>query len=71
MLKTLFVLEIFLFLLRLLGYDKNRLIRKQGLISKYYDVTDWATNNYNTPIGQYLNVSRDKRNQAKKFGQLK
>ena len=67
MLKTLFVLEIFLFLLRLL----NRLIRKQGLISKYYDVTDWATNNYNTPIGQYLNVSRDKGNQAKKFGQLK
>ena len=71
MLKTLFVLEIFLFLLRLLGYDKNRLIRKQGLISKYYDVTDWATNNYNTSIGQYLNVSRDKGNQAKKFGQLK
>ena len=69
MLKTLFVLEIFLFLLRLLGYEKNGLIRSVNF--EIYDVTDWATNNYNTPIGQYPNISRDKGNQAKKFGQLK
>ena len=54
MLKTLSVLETFTFLLWLFGYLEKRLDKKAYVNLKIYDVTDWATNNYNTYIMQYL-----------------
>ena len=54
MLKTLSVLETFTFLLRLFGYLEKRLDKKAYVNLKIYDVTDWATNNYNIYIMQYL-----------------
>ena len=50
MLKALFVLEIFKFLWWLFGYGKKRLNRETMVNFKIYDVTDWATNCYNTHI---------------------
>ena len=32
----------------------KRLVEKTTVNSKIYDVTAWLTNNYNTPITQYL-----------------
>ena len=53
-LKALFVLEIFTFLSRLLGYVENRLDQPAKVDSKIYDVTYWTTNKYNAHIAQYL-----------------
>ena len=46
---------------------RKRLDKKAKNNFKIYDVTDWATNNYNTHFSQYL---RSKGNQRMKFGQL-
>ena len=62
MLKALFVLEIF----TLFGYVEKRLDNKADVNYKIYDVTDWATNNYNI----FLNIWRSKGNQKWKFGGL-
>ena len=54
-LKALFILEIFTFLRYLLfGYVEKRLDKKAMVNFKIYDVADWATNNYNTHITQYV-----------------
>ena len=51
MLKALFVLEIFPFFSWLFGDLEKRLDRKSKVNFKVHDdVTDWATNNYNTNI---------------------
>ena len=62
-LKAIFFLEIFKFLSRIFAYVEKRLDKKAYLIFKIYDATNWATNNYNTNIIQYLN-------QTMEFGQL-
>ena len=54
MLKALFVLEIFTFLYRIFGYVEKWLDKKVMFNFKIYDVTDWASNNYNTHIAKYL-----------------
>ena len=54
MLKALFFLEIFTFLLWHLGYVKKRLDTKAPVDFKIYDVTDGKTNTYNIHITQYL-----------------
>ena len=54
MLKTLFDLEIFTFLSWLFGYVEKQLDKKVKINSKFYDITDWIANNYNTHIAQYL-----------------
>ena len=54
MLKALFVLEILTFFSRLFGYVEKRLDKKVKVNSNIYDISDWTTNNYNTPIAQYL-----------------
>ena len=51
MLKALFVLEIF----TLFGYAEKRLDKKDDVNFKIYDVTDWATNNYNI----YFSISKE------------
>ena len=51
MLKALFVLEIF----TLFGYVEKRLDNKADVNFKIYDVTDWATNNYNI----YFSISKE------------
>ena len=51
MLKALFVLEIF----TLFGYVEKRLDKKVDVNFKIYDVTDWATNNYNI----YFSISKE------------
>ena len=54
-LKALFILEIFTFLRYLLfGYVEKRLDKKAMVSFKIYDVADWATNNYNIHITQYV-----------------
>ena len=53
-LKALFVLDIFTFLSWRFGHIEKRLDKKAEVNFKIYDVTDWATNNYNTYIVQYL-----------------
>ena len=53
MLKTLFVLEIFLFLSWLFGYVEKRLDEETKVTFKIYDATGWTTNNYNIYV-QYL-----------------
>ena len=57
-LKALFVLQIFKFLYWLFGHVAKRLDKKDRLISHFYDVTAWLTNNYNTHIAQYLDKER-------------
>ena len=54
MLKALFVLEIFTFLFCFFYYAERRLDKKAKINFKDYDVKDWATNNYNTHMVQYL-----------------
>ena len=56
MLKALFVLEVFTFSSRLFGYVEKRLDKKAMVDFKIYDVTDWARNNCNTNIAQYLKI---------------
>ena len=51
MLKAVFVLEIF----TLFGYVEKRLDKKADVNFKIYDVTDWATNNYNI----YFSISKE------------
>ena len=63
----LFALEILTLLPRVFGYTKKQLVKKATADFKIYDVTDWATNNYNTHIP---NIARSKSNQTMKFGQL-
>ena len=53
MLKALFVLEIFTFLSRLLGYAEKIFDKKAKVDFNIYDVTDWTTNNYNTHTVQH------------------
>ena len=54
LLKHLFVLEIFTFLSLLFDYAEKRLDEKAMVNIKIFDVTDWATNNYNTYITQNI-----------------
>ena len=54
MLKALFVLEIFSFLSWLFGYVEKRLDKKFKTNSKIYNITNSATNNYNTHIARNL-----------------
>ena len=52
--KALFVLEIFKLLPRLFGHVVKRLDKKNKVNFKFYDVTSWLTNNWNTHIAQCL-----------------
>ena len=52
--QVLFILEISTFLSWLFGFAEKQLDKKDKVIFKIYDVTDWTTNNYNTHITQYL-----------------
>ena len=54
MVKALFVLKILTFLTEIFGYVEKRFDEKVLFYFKIYDVIDWATNNYNTHITQYL-----------------
>ena len=54
MLKTLFVIQIFVFPSRHFAYVEKRFDKKTKIKSKTCEVTDWTTNNYNTRIAQYL-----------------
>ena len=63
MLKSFFVLEIFIFFCCLFGYVEKRLDKKVKLNSKIYDISDWTANNYNTHIAQYLKKQRQSDNQ--------
>ena len=54
MLKALFVFEILTFCLDFIGYVGKRLDKRVSANSKIHDVVDWATNNYNAHITQYL-----------------
>ena len=53
-LKAFFVLNIFKFLPWLFGLVAKRLAKKEKVNFKFYDVTDWLTNNCNTHIAQPL-----------------
>ena len=66
-LKALFVLKIFKFLSWLFGDDKNGLIRKIRLISKFM-----TSHSGQQTISIHIlpNISRSKHNQTMKFGQL-
>ena len=37
-----------------IDYVEKQLDKKAMVDFKFYDVTDWTTNNYNTYIAQYL-----------------
>ena len=52
--KALFVLKICKFLSRLFGDVAKRLDKKDKANFKFYDVTAWLANNFNTHIDQYL-----------------
>ena len=52
--KALSVLKIFKFSSWLFGYVSKWLDEKNIVNFKFYDVTDWLTNNCNTDIVQYL-----------------
>ena len=65
--KVLFIHRIFKFLSWLFGRVGKRLDKKAKVKVKFYDVTTWLTNNYNTDIAQ---ISRSKNNQTIKFNQL-
>ena len=56
--KALFVLEISTFLYWLFGHIEKRPEKKTKVNFKTYDVTGWATNNYNTFLVKYLIKSR-------------
>ena len=63
MLKVLFVLEIFTFLSRLLGYFEKHLDQKAKVNFKIYDVIDWTINSYITHITQSLKKFRQSGNE--------
>ena len=63
MLKALFVFETFKFFARLFSDVEKQLDQKASVYSKMYDVIDWATDNYNTPIAIYLKKQRQKDNE--------
>ena len=67
MLKSLFVLEIFTFCPDVLFMQKNSLIRKLWLISKFIAS---QTGQEIISIHRLFNISRSKGNQIMKFGQL-
>ena len=50
--EALFVFEIFKFLCWIFGHVAKRLDEKDKVNFKFYDVTDWLTNNRNTYIAQ-------------------
>ena len=52
--KALFVLEIFKLLSRHFGHVVKRLDKKNKVNFKFYDVTSWLKNNWNTHIAQCL-----------------
>ena len=52
--KALFVLKIFKFFSCLFGHVFKRLDEKDKVSFKFYDVTAWLTNYFNTHITQYL-----------------
>ena len=52
--KAFFILKIFTILSWLFGYEGKRIAQKAKVNFIIYDVTDWATSNYNTHIAQYL-----------------
>ena len=58
MLKALFFLRYLHFCLEFLVMRKNDLIKKSKVNFKICDITDWATNNYNTYIAQCLKEKR-------------
>ena len=53
MLKTLFVLEIFTFLSRLVSYTEKQIDKKVMVTFKIYDIADYKTNNYSTHMIVY------------------
>ena len=52
--ECLFVLKIFKFLSWHFGHAAKRFDQKDKVKVKFYDVTAWSTNNFNTHIAQYL-----------------
>ena len=56
MLKALFALEIFTFLVRLFGWVEKWLDKKAMVNFEIHEVTDWTKNNCNMHIAQYLNT---------------
>ena len=54
MLKSLFIIETFIFLSWIFGYVEKRLDKKAMVNFKIYAVTEWTKNNSNTHITQYL-----------------
>ena len=56
--SALFVLKIFKFLYWLFSHVQKRLVWKDEVKFKIYDVTTWETNNCNTHIAQYLTKQR-------------
>ena len=54
MLKAPFVLEIFTFLSRRLGYVEKRLVKKAMVNFETYNVKDWTAGKYSRHINQYL-----------------
>ena len=63
MLKAHFVLEIITYLSWLFGYVEKQLDKRAMVNFKIYDVTEWAINNYNTHIAQYLMKRRQPENE--------
>ena len=55
-LKAFFILKIFKFLSWLFGQVSKRRDYKDKVKFKFYNITSWLTNNYNTHIAQYLNI---------------
>ena len=54
LIKAVFVLKMFKLLSCFFGHVGKRLSKRAKINFKNYDVTDWAGNNYNTHIVQYL-----------------
>ena len=65
--KAPFVLRIFKFLSWLFGHVEKRLDQKDNTNFKFYDVTAWLTNNYNTDIHQYLKKKKQSGNEIWSF----
>ena len=61
--KALFVLKIFRFLSWLLGHVSKLLDWKNKFNLKFYDVTTWLTNYFNTHVAQYLEEERHSGNE--------
>ena len=61
--KAFFILKISTILSWLFGYEGKRIAQKAKVNFIIYDVTDWATSNYNTHIAQYLKKWRQSDNE--------